>query len=592
MEIDIRTITLILGTTHLLQVLVFYYQYLLNKSIKGPGWWLAWSAAETLAFVFILLRGVPSLLPYMIVLQNTAMLSGTLFLYIGILKFFDKKINLKFILSFFLLFLFIHLYFIFVNNDISIRSLNIAAFLSIIAFITAFSLNKYKYESIALTANFNTAIFILYGSIFSYRAIMIGTGTQVTDVFAASLFNYLPYFAALIVSLLWTFGFIMMVNQRLNSGISEAKTHFELIFNTSPDAMVISRISDGHFVDCNENFLRLTGYTREEISADSPIRINIWQNPDDRITMIRMVKSKGICENFESNFVRKNGTVVTGLMSAQKLVLKGVPHLITLTRDITERKQIEEEIKLKNEELHQLNAEKDKFFSIIAHDLRSPFSGFLGLTEFLVENLPQMTLAKVRQIATQMSESATNIFRLIENLLEWARMEQGTIPINPVLVHLLPMLEESLAIVAAPAKEKSIRIEYDIADNLEIFADKNILQTVTRNLVSNAVKFTPHNGKITLSTKHNPGKSVEISVSDSGIGMNAELVEKLFKIDIQTKRPGTDKESGTGLGLILCKMLIEKHGGKIWVESEEGKGSVFRFTIPNYFNTIEKSTPL
>lgn len=248
--------------------------------------------------------------------------------------------------------------------------------------------------------------------------------------------------------------------------------------------------------------------------------------------------------------------------------------------DITDLKLAEEEIKLKNEQLVKLVNEKDKFFSIIAHDLRSPFNSFLGLTQIMAEELQSLTMEEIQKIAVSMRNSAANLFRLLENLLQWARMKQGLIPFNPEVIQLRTNINESIEMVSESARIKGIQIVYNIPDELNIFADNNMLQTVIRNLVSNAVKFTHRDGKINLSAKTTDGNSVEISIKDSGIGMSHELVNDLFRLDVKTNRTGTDGELSTGIGLFLCKEFIEKHGGSISIESEEGKGSNFRFTLP------------
>jgi len=251
-----------------------------------------------------------------------------------------------------------------------------------------------------------------------------------------------------------------------------------------------------------------------------------------------------------------------------------------LVVDITDQMSDEEEIKNKNKKLQELNATKDKFFSIIAHDLRTPFNSFLGLTQIMAEDLPSLTMAQVQGIAVTMSKSATNLYRLLENLLHWARMQQGAIPFHPKTVQLRPIIDESIEMIQGIAKSKRIDIATNIPDGVAIFADTNLLQTVIRNLVSNAVKFTSKGGKVTLMAKATNDKNIEISIQDTGIGMDQALVGNLFQIDIQTSRKGTEGEPSTGLGLILCKEFVEKHGGKIWAESEEGKGSVFTFVIP------------
>ena len=244
------------------------------------------------------------------------------------------------------------------------------------------------------------------------------------------------------------------------------------------------------------------------------------------------------------------------------------------------------EIEKQKIELQKLNATKDKFFSIIAHDLRGPFSGFLGLTEIMVEGLSDMTMDEIQEIAEGMKNSATNLSRLLENLLQWAQVQRGLIPFNPKSVALLTIVNDSLEILYEAAINKGIDINCDISDNIKVFADSILVQTVIRNLVSNSIKFTNKGGKISISAKVADDNSVEIAIKDTGIGMSNTILENLFRLDAQTGRKGTQGEPTTGLGLMLCKEFVEKHGGKLWVESDsEGKsgviGSTFYFNIPN-----------
>jgi signal transduction histidine kinase len=251
-----------------------------------------------------------------------------------------------------------------------------------------------------------------------------------------------------------------------------------------------------------------------------------------------------------------------------------------ICRDITDRKHAEEELKRKNDELLKLNMEKDKFFSIIAHDLRSPFNGFLGLTQIMAEKLSDLTMDEIQRFAVSLRKSATNLFRLLENLLEWSRLEQGLIPFRPASVELRKVSEQSIEMITETAKIKGVGILNNISPGLMVFADTNLLQTVLRNLVSNAVKYTRNGGTINLYAKALTNNTVEISIVDSGIGMSPDLLEKLFRLDDQKSRKGTDGEPSTGLGLIICKDFISKHGGTICVESEEGSGSTFYITLP------------
>ena len=248
--------------------------------------------------------------------------------------------------------------------------------------------------------------------------------------------------------------------------------------------------------------------------------------------------------------------------------------------DINERKQAEQEIKLKNAELLKLNAEKDKFFSIIAHDLRSPFNAFLGFTKIMVEELPSFSLDEIQMMALDMRNSANNLFNLLENLLEWSQMQRGLIRFKPKSFLLLNKIAPIIELFHDAAVKKMIRICYDVPEDLRIMADVRMFESLMRNLVFNAIKFTPKGGEITIAAKSMPYNSVEISIKDTGIGMNKEMIDKLFSLDEQTYRKGTEGEPSTGLGLIICKDFVEKHDGKLWIESEERKGTIFYFTIP------------
>ena len=250
--------------------------------------------------------------------------------------------------------------------------------------------------------------------------------------------------------------------------------------------------------------------------------------------------------------------------------------------DITEREEAEQEINRKNMELLQINATKDKFFSIIAHDLRGPLASFMGLAQIMAEDLSSLTMSEIQEIAVDMKNSATNLFRLLENLLNWTRMQKGQITFTPEIIRLRPVIDESVEILREPAKNKGIKIDFDVPDDFEVYADKNIFGTIVRNLVSNAIKFTHKGGNVLISAFAGTDREIRISIRDTGIGMDQQMIDNLFRIDVKTNRKGTDGELSTGLGLLLCKEFVEKHGGLLRVESEEGKGSVFYFSLPSH----------
>jgi signal transduction histidine kinase len=240
--------------------------------------------------------------------------------------------------------------------------------------------------------------------------------------------------------------------------------------------------------------------------------------------------------------------------------------------------QVNTMLQKQKEKLEQLSKTKDKIFSIIAHDLRSPFNSILGFSELILLNIRTDEIGKTEQFIETINSTAKNTLSLLENLLTWAKSQTGQISFKPEIFNLKPVIEEILNVLDSASKLKLISIKYLQSDETEIFADKNMLKTVLRNLISNAIKFSNIGDKIDIRAIFN-NNFVEISVSDHGVGMNEETQNKLFTSDTEVII-GTSGEKGSGLGLVLCKEFIEKHGGKIWVESEPGNGSIFTFILP------------
>jgi len=180
-----------------------------------------------------------------------------------------------------------------------------------------------------------------------------------------------------------------------------------------------------------------------------------------------------------------------------------------------------------------------------------------------------------------MRGAASKLYNLLENLLEWSRMQQGLVSFAPEKTQFFQLVEAIKPIASEPAKTKEIELTFDIPVELSVFADSIMVQSVMRNLISNAIKFTPKGGRVSVSAKATIDNGVEFSVHDTGIGMSPAMIDNLFRLDLPTNRKGTEGEPSTGLGLMICKDFIDKHSGKLWVESEEGKGSIFYFTLPD-----------
>jgi signal transduction histidine kinase len=237
-------------------------------------------------------------------------------------------------------------------------------------------------------------------------------------------------------------------------------------------------------------------------------------------------------------------------------------------------------VNVQNLELQELNATKDKFFSIISHDLKGPLNSLTSFSSLLINHTESLSKEEIKMFAVDFDKSLKNLFSLLENLLEWSRSQTGNIEFTPESFDLALVLEENKALLKAQAQNKKITLRYENGGPQLIRAHKNSINTVVRNLISNAIKFTLEEGIITLElTKM--GTDVVVSVTDTGVGMPPEVVNRLFRIDSKHSTKGTANEKGTGLGLILCKEFVEKNGGQIWVKSKEGQGSAFYFSLPS-----------
>ena len=244
------------------------------------------------------------------------------------------------------------------------------------------------------------------------------------------------------------------------------------------------------------------------------------------------------------------------------------------------RNQLVEELIDTKEQLESANAAKDKFFSIIAHDLKNPLGSFRSMLNLLVDQYNIFEEQERKEFLTVMKDSSAQLYNLLENLLEWSRSQRGLIKFNPNDTDLKMLAQNSITVLRLQADKKQIKLVNNIPSGTKVFADENLISTVIRNLISNAIKFTLEGGEITAGIINESVDSITCYIKDSGVGMNQAIKAKLFRIDDTITSKGTADEAGTGLGLILCKEFIEMHGGTIWVESELDKGSTFYFSLP------------
>ncbi len=235
------------------------------------------------------------------------------------------------------------------------------------------------------------------------------------------------------------------------------------------------------------------------------------------------------------------------------------------------------------QELTELNASKDKFFSIVAHDLKGPFMPLIGNLELLTEMTDTLTHEQIKDMGQSMLNSSKNVYNLLENLLSWSRMQMGRMDYCPSMVELRQIVNQNVELLSPNALAKRVELRSQIVPKILVYADENMLDTVVRNLINNALKFTPANGQVTVNVavgQQELPACVEVTVKDTGVGVKPEDLAKLFKIEVHHTTIGTAKENGTGLGLLICKEMVEKNGGQIWMESEFGHGTSVKFTVP------------
>lgn len=362
--------------------------------------------------------------------------------------------------------------------------------------------------------------------------------------------------------------------------LKESEARFQNMANTAPVLIWITD-ADALFTFVNNFWLQYTGRTLgQELGMNWLEGIH----PDDLNGFLQAYKTSFDARTpFAVEYrIKKNDGSFSWIVS------KGVPRFqsdgrfagyIGSCTDINDQKIIEEKIKNFNEELKSLNASKDKFFSIIAHDLKSPLSGLLGFTEILVDEYDDLEDEEIKEFVGHAHQAAKNLNALLENLLEWSRIQVGKMVFEPVKLNVESVFEDIFGLFIHNSRSKNIKLEKNVDPSINVYADRNTFKTIMRNLVSNGIKFTRDGGAISLVAAEKNG-FIEISVQDSGVGISQENIDKLFRIDVNYTTPGTNKERGTGLGLVLCKELVEKNGGRIWVESEIGKGTKFTFTLP------------
>ena len=343
---NLHLLALIQSLISFLQVLALFAQYRINKAHGGLGWWALGSLALTLGFVCNYLRDAPSVGQVAVVVSSAMIFVGMALFYVGVLHFFGQRAPCKRLIALAVLITLIMAYFIFIDDQIAIRRLLVSVVIVAMSLVLARSLFVYRTRSIAASVYLLMVPFLLNTGFYSLRTIeTLLFGVPDNGAFSATPTQIGTYLVTMVISILGTFGLIMLVNQRLVAERRESQEESDLLFNTSPDAILLTRLGDSQLVRSNDSFSALTGFTRTDLTGQSSFSLQLWNDPTEREKVVTALQTTGGCENLEFRFQRKDGRPLVGMLSAKRIMLQGIPHILSVTRDITERKQMEEALR-------------------------------------------------------------------------------------------------------------------------------------------------------------------------------------------------------------------------------------------------------
>jgi PAS domain S-box-containing protein len=350
----------------------------------------------------------------------------------------------------------------------------------------------------------------------------------------------------------------------------------------NPSIIVITD-TNGLITYVNPRFEEVTGYTKDEVLGENPSILKSGHTPKVVYDNLWNTIRDGKNWNGEYSNKKKNGEEywVSSAISPIRDDNGNIVNYVAVKEDITQKRLAENALKASREKLKELNATKDRLFSIIAHDLKTPFNALLSISELLKLNHDNFNKDQLERYFDMINANAKQSFELLENLLIWSRSQTDNIKFSPKSENILQLINSVKQLLDPVAETKKISFDiHETSNPIYAFCDYRMIETVLRNLISNAIKFTPNSGNVSVYYEDHNNGFITVKVQDSGVGIEFSNLDKLFRIDNNFSTKGTNNEKGTGLGLILCKEFVEKNGGEISVSSEVGKGTTFTFTLP------------
>lgn len=386
-------------------------------------------------------------------------------------------------------------------------------------------------------------------------------------------------------------GIVLDITEQIvaQKALKESEEKFRSIFENSGIGKAILN-AKGEFMKVNNSFAEMLGYGIEEFKDMNMLDITHPSEIEHSLQIMKeLLRDKSIkYRELEKKYLRKNGETFWGLVTITPIKDENgkLTFFIAQFQDITKRKNAEAKLIKYAEELKELNQSKDKFFSIISHDLRSPFNALLGISEYTTQFFDDLSKVEIKESIENIHSSAKKVYNLMQNLLEWTQIQTGRVKFERSKIDLYDISKSILELYRETADSKNINLTSNISNSIFLYANLYMIETVLRNLVSNGIKFTHPDGSVSISAAVK-SDLVEVTVEDNGVGIAPDNQKKLFRIDEQYRMDGTANEKGTGLGLILCKDFVGKSNGTISVVSELNKGSKFTFTVPVYNNSLE-----
>lgn len=366
--------------------------------------------------------------------------------------------------------------------------------------------------------------------------------------------------------------------KKTEASLRESEARYRNVFNDNHSVMLIVDPVSGAIKDANPAACSFYGWTHSELCHKNIWEINCLTREEVNAEIQKAQTRTRKMFMFKHRLA--NGEVRDVEVYSGPITFSGQNYLYSIVHDVSERKTSEKIIYQQNRELETINAHKDRFFSILAHDLRSPLSGVMGLSDLLVRNVRKYDLEKTEKFLRLINDSIHVTYNLLDDLLAWSGAQSGKLPFNPEWVKMENLCSEVIGLIHAGASSKNIAIQCSVPDGLSVYADNDMLRAILRNLVSNAVKFTNPGGIVEITARHEK-EGTSLMVTDNGVGMEPDTVKNLFNAPVGQSTRGTSNEQGSGLGLMICKEFVTKHGGTIWAKSEPDQGSVFGFILPH-----------